>query len=61
MQQNKMNILNKIFTRNMLRHFIDGNTDGVYSSVIQRYISNTDQKSNGELISEIYCEDELSN
>ena len=56
MQQNKMNILNKIFTRNMLRHFIDGNTDGVYSSVIQRYISNTDQKSNGELISEIYCE-----
>ena len=40
----------------MLRHFIDGKTDNVYSSVARRYTSNADQKNNRELISEIYCE-----
>ncbi len=40
----------------MLRHFIDGKTDNVYSSVVRRYTNNADQKNNRELISEIYCE-----
>lgn len=56
METNKMSNLNRIFTRNMLRHFIDGETDNVYSSVVKRYTSNADQKNNRELISEIYCE-----
>ena len=51
-----MNNLNRIFTRNMLRHFIDGKVDNVYSSVVRRYISDADQKNNRKLISEIYCE-----
>ena len=55
METNKMSNLNKIFTRNMLRHFIDGEVDNVYSSVVRRYTSNAVQKNNRELISEIYC------
>lgn len=51
-----MSNLNRIFTRNMLRHFIEGKVDNVYSSVVRRYISNANQKNNRELISEIYCE-----
>ena len=50
METNKMSNLNRIFTRNMLRHFIDGKTDNVYSSVVRRYTSNADQKNNRELI-----------
>ena len=56
METNKMSNLNRIFTRNMLRHFINGKVDNVYSSVVRHYINNADQKSNRELISEIYCE-----
>ena len=56
METNKMSNLNRIFTRNMLRHFIDGKADNVYSSVVRRYTSDADQKNNRELISEIYCE-----
>lgn len=35
METNKMSNLNRIFTRNMLRHFIDGKVDNVYSSVVR--------------------------
>lgn len=56
METNKMSNLNRIFTRNMLRHFINGKVDNVYSSVVRRYTSDADQKKNRELISEIYCE-----
>lgn len=52
----KTNNLNRVFTRNMLRHFIDGKIDNVYSSVVRRYTCHADQKNNRELISEIYCE-----
>ena len=56
METNKRSNLNRIFTRNMLRHFIDGKVDNVYSSVVRRYTSNADQRNNRQLISEIYCE-----
>lgn len=56
MEMNRTNNLNRMFTRNMLRHFIDGKTDNVYSSVVRRYINDAYQKNNRELISEIYCE-----
>lgn len=55
-ETNKMSNLNRIFTRSMLRHFINGKADNVYSSVVRRYTSDADQKNNRELISEIYCE-----
>lgn len=51
-----MSNLNRIFTRNMLRRFIDGKVDNVYSAVVRRYTSEAEQKNNRELISEIYCE-----
>lgn len=56
METNKTSNLNRIFTRNMLRHFIEGKVDSAYSSVIKRYIIKPDQKNNRQLISEIYCE-----
>ena len=56
METSKIGNLNRIFTRNMLRHFINGKVDKVYSSVVKRYISDADKKNNRELISEIYCE-----
>ncbi len=55
METNNISNLNRIFTRNMLGHFINGKVDNVYSSVIRRYISDAEQKNNRELISEIYC------
>lgn len=51
-----MSNLNRIFTRHMLRQFMDGKTDNVYATVVKRYISNPNQKNNRQLISEIYCE-----
>lgn len=56
MEANKMSNLNRFFTRNMLRHFIDRKEDRVYSSVVRRYIVDANEKNNGQLISEIYCE-----
>lgn len=56
METNKMCNLNRVFTRNMLRHFMDGKTDNVYATVVKRYICNPNQKKNRQLISEIYCE-----
>lgn len=53
---NKVNILNKVFSRNTFRHCIDNGYDKTYSQVIKRYIKNGDDKTNSELISEIYRE-----
>ena len=44
MGTSKISNLNRIFTRNMLRHFINGKEDNVYSSVVKRYTSNYVQK-----------------
>ncbi|MGO5334926.1 sce7726 family protein [Enterococcus cecorum] len=54
MENNKLNILNRFFTRNMIRHFLEGETDTIYSSVVRKYTSNTNQKNNQELIAEVY-------
>ena len=53
---NKVNILNKIFSRSTLRQFIDNGDDRTYSQVIKRYIKNGEGKTNSELLSEIYKE-----
>lgn len=56
MEMNKLNILNKVFSRNTFRHCIDNGCDKVYMQVVKRYVSNPDSKMNFELISEIYRE-----
>lgn len=56
MEANKMSILNRFFTRTTVRHFIDGKDDGIYTSVIRRYLVDVEKKSNRKLISEVYCE-----
>ena len=53
---NKVNILNKVFSRNTFRQCIDNGYDKTYSQVIKRYIKNGDDKTNSELVSEIYRE-----
>lgn len=53
---NKMNILNKIFSRNTFRHCIEDGTDKIYTTVVKRYIRSPKNKSNLELVSEIYKE-----
>lgn len=56
MVPNKINALNRIFSRNTLRQFIEEKTDNTYISLVKRYILNPGAKNNRELISEIYCE-----
>lgn len=56
MGTNKMNILNRIFSRNTLRHCLDEGTDSTFITVVKRYIQNPIGKSNLELVSEIYRE-----
>ena len=49
-----MDILNRLFTRNTIRHFIQGENDNAYTCAIKRYVSDVDKKNNKELISEVY-------
>lgn len=54
MEKNKLNILNKIFSRNTFRRCYEEGNDKVYGQVIRRYIDYDSEKTNSELISEIY-------
>lgn len=56
MESGKMNGLNRVFTRNMLSHLIDGKKDNAYASIVKRYIVEPEKKKNRELISEIYMQ-----
>lgn len=56
MGANKINILNRIFSRNIFRHCLDEGTDNTYVTVVKRYVQNPIGKSNLELVSEIYKE-----
>lgn len=56
MEMNKLNILNRVFSRNTFRHCIDSGYDKAYAQVVRRYVKNFDKKINAELISEIYRE-----
>ncbi len=47
-------ILNRLFTQNVFSELIHKSNNTVYKSVIRRYINDPSNKSNGELISEIY-------
>lgn len=56
MTENKMNILNRVFSRNTLQRVIENQKDQNYSAVVKRYVNQPNEKSNQELISEIYSE-----
>jgi len=55
MSSNNLLLLNRFFSRSTFRHLIDRENDKTYTSVIRRYIDLDINKSNAELISEIYC------
>ena len=40
MEKNKLNILNKFFSRNTFRHCYEDGYDKVYGQVIRRYVDN---------------------
>ena len=54
MEKNKLNILNKFFSRNTFRHCYEDGYDKVYGQVIRRYVDNGVGKTNLELVSEVY-------
>lgn len=56
LEESKTSVLSRVFTRNMLRNFLDRGNDEVFSSVIKRYVTEPNKKCNETLISEIYCE-----
>lgn len=47
-------VLNKLFTQNVFHELIHCNKNATYGTVVQRYATDVEDKSNGELISEIY-------
>lgn len=54
MEKNKLNILNKFFSRNTFRHCYEDRYDKIYGQVIKRYVDNGIGKTNLELVSEVY-------
>lgn len=54
MESGKLNVLNRVFTRNTFRHIIEEGNDIAYASAIKRYIDMPDERMNVELVSEIY-------
>ncbi len=48
-------ILNRLFTQKVFSEMIQGTDAPVYNSVIRRYVNDPSNKSNGEILSEIYC------
>jgi hypothetical protein len=49
-------LLNRVFTRNTFKKLIDKQTEETYVTAIKRYIEDSGDKSNQQLISEIYQE-----
>lgn len=47
-------ILNRLFTQNVFQDLINDNNNTTYGTVVQRYVTDTETKNNGKLISEIY-------
>ena len=47
-------ILNRLFTQNIFLKLLNKNSDSTYCTIVQRYIDDSQNKNNGELISEIY-------
>lgn len=54
MSENKVNVLNNVFSRRTFRQLIEENKSKVYSSAIRRYVDDPIGKSNCELIGAMY-------
>lgn len=54
MGYNNSEILNRAFSRNMLRNFIIGNNDKVYHDIVRKYVVGNNIKTNGQFLTEIY-------
>ncbi len=54
MNQDNSMILSRVFTRNTLRELIDNSSSETYSAAINKYLSNSANKTNVELIRDIY-------
>lgn len=54
MATNDMSFLNRVYTRSMLQHFIKGEVDSAYSSVVSRLVDNADSMCNRDIIRVIY-------
>lgn len=51
---NKTNILNRVFTRNTFRQFVECKMDSIVCTVVQQYVKNPELKTNEKVLSEIY-------
>ncbi len=60
MGENKLNILNKFFTRDMLRCFVEGHSNKTYSSVVKKYVDDYQLQNNAALLKAIYSELKLN-
>ena len=49
-------ILNRVFTKNTIKSFIEDRPDLCYYAVVKRYINDITDKNHGQIISEIYQE-----
>ncbi|BAE82508.1 MULTISPECIES: sce7726 family protein [Desulfitobacterium] len=47
-------ILNKLFTQAVFQNLLNGNNNVTYTQVARRYVTDSEAKNNGELISEVY-------
>lgn len=47
-------ILNRLFTQNLFFDAVNGKGNSTYGTIMQRFTNDSDGKSNGELISEVY-------
>lgn len=54
MEKNKLNILNKFFSRNTFLSLYEEGYDKTYGQVIKKYINYDSTKTNSELVREIY-------
>lgn len=53
MENNNL-VLNRLFTKNVFQELIKNSENTTYGTIVERYISDSNEKNNGELISEIY-------
>lgn len=47
-------ILNRIFTKNTIKSFIDEHPNNFYYNIVERFVSDIKNKNHGQIISEIY-------
>lgn len=54
MEMNKQNILNRIFSRNVIRQCMNNKRCGTYIRAAEKYVENPNEKSNEQVLNDIY-------